>query len=198
MGVDDLVGEAFSNGFDVSKSGFTGSLADEVDSLVNTSEGGDIDGLTSDNTTGTDTGGVLTGTTVLASGDEDLDGVLVGDEVNDFHGLCDNGDGFLLLTVVSGSGDHDHVGESFDDGALGLLETTFLVATGGEGGEDTLSGVLDLQVAFEGDVVTLNVVVRPFAEKSRFESELRSVVGLDRFCIHNKGYRSDGKRALTF
>jgi len=135
---------------------------------------------------------------VLAGGDEDLDGVLVGDEVNDFHGLLDDGDGFLLLTVVSGSGDHDHVDESFNDGALGLLETTFLVATGGEGGKDTLFGVLDLQVALDGDVVTLNVVVRPFAEKSGFESEIRSVVGLNGFCAHNKGYKSDGKGILTF
>ena len=31
MGVDDLVGEAFSDGFDVSKSGFTGSLAELLD-----------------------------------------------------------------------------------------------------------------------------------------------------------------------
>jgi len=79
------------------------------------------------------------------------------------------------------SGNHDHVGKSLDQGALGLLETTFLVATSGVGSEDTLSGVLDLEVALEGDVVALNVIVSPFAEKGRLESEFRSVVELDLF-----------------
>ena len=179
--LDDLVSETLGHGLHVAESLVLGVVAQVVDSNVDSAERGHIDGLSADNTTGTDTGGIFTSSTVLDSGDENLDGVSVGHEVDDFHGLSDDGDGLLLLTVVSVSGNHDHVDESLDQGALGLLETTFLVATSGVGSEDALSGVLDLEVALEGDVFTLNVIVRPFAEKGGVESEFRSVVELNLF-----------------
>ena len=49
--VDDLISKALSNGLHVSESRFAGSLAEKVNSLVNSAEWGNIDGLSADNTT---------------------------------------------------------------------------------------------------------------------------------------------------
>jgi len=100
-GVDDLVGEGLGDGLKASESTLTGTLAHQVDGLVDSTEGRDIDGLSTDNTTGSNTGGVLTGTTVGDGGDEHLDGVLASEKVNQFKGLLHNLDSHLLFTVVS-------------------------------------------------------------------------------------------------
>ena len=81
-GVDQLLGEALGNGLDVAESGLTGTDGQEGDGLVDAAEGRDIDGLATDGTGGTDTGGVFTGTAVDDGIDGDLDGVLVGHDVD--------------------------------------------------------------------------------------------------------------------
>ena len=50
-GLDDLVGEALRQRFHGSESGGSDSLHDEIDTLVDSSEWGHIDGLSSDGTT---------------------------------------------------------------------------------------------------------------------------------------------------
>lgn len=55
-GVNDLVGEDFAHALVRSESGLSGSLAHEVDSLVDSSEWRDINSLSSDGTSGTDSG----------------------------------------------------------------------------------------------------------------------------------------------
>ncbi len=75
----------------------TYSVSDEVDSLVDTSEGGNIDGLSADDTGTADTGGVLTRTRVHDGLHEDLQGVLVGEEVDDVEGVLGNADSQQLL-----------------------------------------------------------------------------------------------------
>ena len=81
-GVDQLLGEALGNGLDVAEGGLTGTDGQEGDGLVDAAEGRDIDGLATDGTGGTDTGGVFTGTAVDDGIDGDLDGVLVGHDVD--------------------------------------------------------------------------------------------------------------------
>lgn len=81
-GVDQLLSEALSNGLDVAESGLTGTDGEEGDGLVDAAEGRDIDGLATDGTGGTDTGGVFAGTAVDDGIDGDLDGVLVGHDVD--------------------------------------------------------------------------------------------------------------------
>ena len=49
--VNDFISKALSNGFHASESRFAGSFAEEVNSLVNSAEWGNIDGLSADNTT---------------------------------------------------------------------------------------------------------------------------------------------------
>jgi hypothetical protein len=50
-GIDDFISESFSHALVGSESGLSGSFAKQVDSLVDSSEGRDIDGLSSDSTT---------------------------------------------------------------------------------------------------------------------------------------------------
>ena len=74
---------------------------DEGDGLVNPSEGGDINSLSSDGTLRSNTGAVLSRAGVDDGVDEDLDGVLVGEEVDDFEGVGNDADGEELLAVVA-------------------------------------------------------------------------------------------------
>lgn len=101
--------------------GCTYADGQKCDSLVHTAQRGDIDGLATDGTLRTDTGGVFTGTSVDNGIDENLvsrlinssihlpvhitrtylNGVLVGEEVDDLKRVRDNADRKELLAVVA-------------------------------------------------------------------------------------------------
>lgn len=170
--VDDFVGEALGHSLEGSESGLTSSLAHQVDGLVDSSERGDIDGLTSNNTTGSNSGRVFTGTTFRDGGDENLDGVVACEEMDEFHSLLDDSDGELLFTVVSSTGSHDHVGESLNNRALSLLESSLLVAASSVRHEHLLSHSLDLEILGEGHIGALNALIGPFSKKLGLKSEL--------------------------
>lgn len=74
---------------------------DEGDGLVDTPEGGDIDGLTTDGSLGTDSSRVFPGSGVDDGVDKDLDGVLLGDKVDDLESVLDDSDSHDLFTVVA-------------------------------------------------------------------------------------------------
>ena len=57
--------------------------------LVDTSEGRDIDGLSSDSTSTSDTGRIFTGTRVDNGLKKNLDGVLSGGEVDDLESVLE-------------------------------------------------------------------------------------------------------------
>jgi hypothetical protein len=57
--------------------------------------------LTSDGTLGSNTSAVFTWTSVDDSVYKNLDGVLVGEQVNDFERVCDNSDSHELLSVIA-------------------------------------------------------------------------------------------------
>jgi hypothetical protein len=80
--VDELFGQALGNGLDVAERGLASTNGEESDGLVDTAEGRHIDGLATDGTGGTDTGGVFAGTAVDNGINGDLDGVLVGHDVD--------------------------------------------------------------------------------------------------------------------
>lgn len=63
---------------------------------------------------------------------KDLDGVLLGNEVDDLESVLNNSDGHDLLTVVSAV-HHKGVNESLDNGHSGLGELLLGVSTGGVG-----------------------------------------------------------------
>lgn len=73
----------------------------ERDGLVDTPEGRNVDGLTTDSTRRTDTGRVFTGTSVDNGVDENLDRVLFSDEVDNLECVLDDADSHELFTVVA-------------------------------------------------------------------------------------------------
>ena len=130
--VHDLISQALSTRLDVSEGTVSSTLSDQRKGLINSSEWGDIDSLSSDNTTRSDTGGVFSGTSVLDGINEDLDRILIGQKMNDLEGLLDDSDSHLLLTVVA-TLHHHRVDESLNNGAGGLSETLLLITAGGVG-----------------------------------------------------------------
>jgi len=144
--------------------------------LVDSAEGRDIDSLSTDDTTRSDTGGVFT---AAGGGDrvhEDLDGVLAGEEVNQFHGLLHNFDGLLLFTVVSSAGGHEHASHALDNGASRLLELALLVAASSVGNEHLLTNGLHLEVVGQRVVGGLDALVRPLSKELGLDSEFGLVV----------------------
>jgi hypothetical protein len=128
--VDKLLSKALSNGLDIAERGLAGTSGEERDGLVDSAERRDINGLSSDGTGGTNSGRVFAGTAVDNGVDSDLDGVLVGHEVDlaltlalggrekknewqrpysrgllrrtyDLEGVGDNSDSHELLSVVT-------------------------------------------------------------------------------------------------
>jgi hypothetical protein len=87
------------------------------DGLVDTTERRNINSLTTDSTGGTNTGGVFTGTGVDDGINKNLNGVLVGEKVNDLKSVLDNASSHELLSVVTAV-HHKRVGETLNDGAL--------------------------------------------------------------------------------
>lgn len=128
-GGDDLISEGLGHGLVASERGLSGSLADEVNSLVDSSEWGDINSLSSDGTAGTNSSRVLSGTTLNDSLEENLEWVESSKEVNDLESLSEDSHGHLLLTVLSVHTHHHLIDESLDNWAGDLLETFFLIFT---------------------------------------------------------------------
>ena len=90
---------------------------DQVQGLVHTAERGHVDGLATHDTGGTDTGRVFARAGQADGGEENLDGVLVGQQVDDVEGVLDDADGHHLLAVVAAL-EHQGVHQALDDGAL--------------------------------------------------------------------------------
>ena len=164
----------FVPSFDIEETTYTDGQ--QGDGLVDTTEGGDIDGLATDGTGGTDTGGIFAGTGVDDGINENLDGVLVREQVDDLEGVLDDTDSHQLLSVVA-TVHHQGVGETLNNGALSLAETLGGEATSGVGQVD---GGLDLDVVNQGDILDLDIVVGPLVE------EADSAIGL------NAGRKSKG------
>jgi len=164
-----LISQALGDGLDGTERSEASASADQVDGGVNTTERGDIDGLTTDGTGRTDLTGVLTRATVLHGIEENLDGVLVGvEEVDDLQSLLDDADGLQLLTVVA-TVHHHGAREALNDGAQSLTEATDLVATSRVGNEDLSLCVGALDVIDQGDLGTDEVVHVPLAEQLRLD-----------------------------
>jgi hypothetical protein len=144
--------------------------------LVDSAEGRDIDGLSTDDTTRSDTGGVFTAAGGADGVHEDLEGVLAGEEVDQFHGLLDNFDSLLLFTIVPMAGGHEHACHALDNGAGRLLELALLVATSSVGDEHLLTNGLHLKVVGQRVVGGLDAFVRPLSEEFGLHGEFGLVV----------------------
>ena len=143
----------------------TNPSGQKVDGLVDTTERGDINSLTTDSSSSTNTGGILTRSSVDDSVNKDLERVLVSEEVDDLEGVLDDTDGHDLLSVVPPV-HHEGVGQTLDDGALSLTETLDVVPTGSMGKVVGEFGVLfHSKVILEGNVLDLDIPEGPFTEE---------------------------------
>jgi len=77
-GGDDLISEDFAHALVRSEASFSRALADKVDSLVHSSKRRDIDGLSSNGTSGTDSCGIFSGSSLNDSLEKNLKWVLSG------------------------------------------------------------------------------------------------------------------------
>lgn len=121
----------------------------QVNSLVNSAERRNINGLSAHNTTRTDTSGVFAGAAKSKRVYENLEWVEASEQVDKLKSLLDNLHGQLLLTVVSTTRDHYHVDETLNNWALNFLEFALLVATRGVRNINLLLDALDLEVGSE-------------------------------------------------
>jgi len=160
-GIDKLIGETLSNGLDVPEGGFAGADGKEGNSLVDTTKRRDIDSLSSNSSLRTDTSAIFTGAGVNNGVNEDLDGVLVGQKVDDFESVGDDADGEELLAVVAAL-HHHRVNQTFDNGHLGLLEPPLGITASGMGDPD---GVANLNVVGQGDVLNFDILRIPSTKK---------------------------------
>lgn len=159
--VDELFSQAFSNTLGVTEGAFTSTSGDQSDGLVDTAQGRNVHGLTTDSTSVTNTSGIFTSTAVGNSVNNNLDGVGVGQQVDDFHGLLDDAVSQQLLAVVA-TVHHHGVGQAFNDGAFGLAETLGGETTSRVGQEDLAT---KFHVVLQGNVVALDTFVGPLAEQ---------------------------------
>ena len=165
--LNDLIGKALCDVFEVLETLLASILGEEVYGLVHSAEGGDINGLSLNTSTGADTGRVFTSTSVADSIQDDLDRVFAGLELNDFESLAHDPEGFHLFTgVASVEGDaSDH---SFDEWAQGLSEGAKLIATGSVRDENSGLNSLDSQVVLQCTVEDGEGSIGPFSEELWF------------------------------
>jgi hypothetical protein len=118
---------------------------------------------------------VLAGSTVYNGINSDLNGVLIGEEVDDVKGVLDNTDCHQLFTIVAAV-HHERVCESFDDRALGFAETFRGIAAcrvgeiNGCPNLDVVAAPRQLcsfhwRVIREGDVFDFDIFKGPLVEK---------------------------------
>mmetsp|Transcript_36979 Transcript_36979/g.55879 ORF Transcript_36979/g.55879 Transcript_36979/m.55879 type:complete len:255 (-) Transcript_36979:22-786(-) len=159
--VHDLIGQALSDGLDVAERRVTGASAQQVDGLVHTSEGGDVNSLSAHNTGRADSSGVFPRASVLHGLDVDLERVLVGEEVDDLEGVLDDANSHHLLAVVAAV-HHHGAAQSLDDGAESLSELLLLEPALGVRKEGLTS--LDGNVVHQGEIFDLDIVA-PLSEE---------------------------------
>jgi len=97
----DLIGEALRDGRAVAERTVAGTCADEVNRLVHAARWRHIGGLTSHDACRTDTRGVIVGAAILYCINVNLNGVLAGQEVDDFEGMLNDAHSHHFLAVVA-------------------------------------------------------------------------------------------------
>ena len=101
LNVDELISQNLSNTLLGSEGMLSHSLGDQIDGLIDSSEGRNVHSLLSHNTTSSNSGGVLSGTSLDNCVDKHLKGVSSGKEINNLKSMSDNSDSLHLFTSVS-------------------------------------------------------------------------------------------------
>jgi hypothetical protein len=88
-GVDQFISQALRDALHAAESRLARASGEQVDSGVNTTQRRNVDGLSADGTSRTDTGRVFTRTRVDDGLNQDLEGVLTSQEVDNLEGVFD-------------------------------------------------------------------------------------------------------------
>jgi hypothetical protein len=99
--IDEFLGQAFRHGLQVAKGGFAGARREQIEGVVHAAKGRHIDGLSSDHSRATDARRVFPGTGVDNGIHDDLNGILVREQMDDFQGVLNDADGHELFTGVA-------------------------------------------------------------------------------------------------
>ena len=157
--IHDLIGQALGDGLDVSEGTVSCTGANQVDGLIHSAQWRHIYSLTAHHTCWAHSCGVFTRTSVLHSIHEHLDGVLVGEEVDDLEGMLDNAHCHELLAVVAAM-HHHGAHQALNDGAQSLAEASHLVSALSVGKEQ-LSRFADGNVVHQTQVRQHHILVGP-------------------------------------
>lgn len=127
------------------------TLGDQIDGLVDSSQGRHIDSLLSDDTTCTNSGGIFSWASLDDRVDEYFKRVSSGEQVDDLKSMSDDSDGLDLLTSVS-SVELEGSDQSLDNGAECFSELLGLVSASSVGHEDLSLGGCSSNVIDEAGV----------------------------------------------
>jgi len=164
--VDQLVGETFGDGLDVSEGGFPGAGDEEPNGLIHPAQRRHVDGLTPHRACSSDTSRVFPRTAVDDSIGHDLQRVFSGEQMDDFESVFDDANRHQLLSVVPPV-HHQRVGQALHDRTQSLPEPLGGVSAGGVG-EVLGELLLDGDVIRQTDVVDHHIVRAPLIEQLYF------------------------------
>ena len=125
--IDELLSQTLGHGLQVSERGLSCASGQQVEGIVDTTERRHIDGLSTDDTGTSDTSGILTRTGVDDGINNNLDGVLVRQQMDDLQCVLDNSASHNLLTRVA-TLLHQAARKALNDGARCLTESLLLVS----------------------------------------------------------------------
>ena len=101
LNIDNLVSECLRDALHGLVSLVSGTVADQVDGLVDPSHRRHVNSLLSDHTSRTDTGAVFTGTSHKHRTHEHFKGISASEQVDDFEGLTDDPHSLNFFTGVA-------------------------------------------------------------------------------------------------
>lgn len=127
-GVDELLRQALGHGLQVAETSFSRSGGQQVQSVVDASERGHIDGLTTHHTRATHAGRVLSWTRIDNGVHHNLNRVLVREQVDNFERVLNDAHRHELLSGVA-SLSHETAGQTLHNRARGLAEAFLGVST---------------------------------------------------------------------
>jgi hypothetical protein len=146
LDVDDLVSQDFSDALLRPEGVFSHSLGNQIDGLVDSPHGGDVDCLFPDHSSRSDSGRVLSGSGLHDGVHQHFKRVLAGQQVDNLEGVSHDSDSLDFLAGIA-TVELERAYQSLNDGAEGFSEFSALISAGSVGDEDLGFG------GFGGDVV---------------------------------------------
>lgn len=158
LNINDLISQNLSNALLGSESVLPSALGDQVDGLVDSSEGRDINCLLSNHTSSANSGWIFSWSCKHKCANQYFQGISSCEEVDDLECMSDDSDGFNFLSCVS-SVELEGSNKSLDDGAKCFSEFFALVSACSMRDKDLSLGCSSCDVINEAWVGNLRVMM---------------------------------------